>query len=122
MVPIRPHGTAAPDDAVHRLGDSDRKPADPALKEVIRLDAEVQHPELLFLREAQRVLNDDEHPGVSERGNGGACPQRHVDGAVPIVRGATSMRYGSTSRTRLPPGAGTPSTPAADRKLQLLRP
>jgi hypothetical protein len=120
-----------PKRAVHRLRHPDRETAHAALEtrrlvrlhqqvQMVRLDTEVQDAEPIAARFRQRASRGDEEVSAPEGGHGGAGAQRHVDWTMAIVGDATAMGDRTTSRRSLATGALASSTPAPNRKLELL--
>ncbi len=132
MIAVAPEAALAAERAVDRLRDATGEPAHTTLEvrwpvrfrqqvKMIPLDAEMQDAEALAARGGERVPRADEEPSVPEGGHTMACPQRHMGGTAPIVRGASPVGNRSASRRGLAPGTITSSAPRADQQVELLR-
>jgi hypothetical protein len=130
VIPVAPDAAMAPERAVDGLRHADREPSHAAFEarrlirlhqqvQMVGLNTEVQHAKSLGAGGGQRDPRGNEDASVSEGGNAGSRPQCDMDGTVAVVRNASSVRDGATTRRGLTAGAFTLATPSANSQLEL---
>lgn len=132
METVAPDTAAAAEDSVHRLGESDREPLQPAREraavgrlddemDVIALDGELQEPKAAAggVPEAPAERGEDAFP--AEGWQPLARTEGHVERMACLMSGPHAMGDASPGSGRSAAGAGTPSAPGAVGELKLRR-
>jgi len=131
MVSVTPDTSDAPQRAIDRLRNPDREPAHPALEacrivgfhqqvQMIGLDTELEHAKPALRRQAERAPDRRERALIAKRRQIRDGAKRDVCRAARDVRDSPAMRNRASTWIRWAAGAAPPSTPGADRQLQLL--
>ena len=132
MIPVSPHATVAPENAIDRLRDANRQAAYASLEsdrvvrfdeqvDVVALDAVVQNAKGAVARGGERGSRCGERALMTERRDAGGGAQRDVSREAAIVRHAAPMRHASASQRRLAARAVARAAPCAGAERQLLR-